>query len=182
MIQTSLAFFPRGVAHAGMTLCNAAPLGPTLAYVWSDENGAGLEALLELELGGLCRVHLTVFNEDGSLLSRSGWHGMWSSQTYSRTVARPKSRLKPREPVQMYALGDTILELHAFRFEGVDASWTHEMKCLQKCDTDVYEFHGVCGGKCKTCHRISFRRLVGPTRRNFDVTPGPSVVLGCWTR
>ena len=165
-----------------MTLCNAAPLGPTLAYVWSDENRECFDALLELELGGLCRVHLTVFKEDGSILSRSGWHGMWSSQTYSRTVARPKSRLKPREPVQQYALGDTILELHAFKFEGVDAAWTHEMKFLRKCDTDVYEFHGVCGGKCKTCHRISFRRLVGPTRRNFDVTPGPSVVMGCWTR
>ena len=164
-----------------MTLCNAAPLGPTLAYVWSDENGAGLEALLELELGGLCRVHLTVFNEDGSILSRSGWHGMWSSQTMTRVVARPKSRLRPRA-VQGYALGDTILELHAFRYTGLEADWTHEMKFLRKCDTDVYEFHGVCGGRCRTRHRISFCRLVGPTRRDADVTPGPSVVMGCWTR
>ena len=166
-----------------MTLCNAAPLGPIVAYVWSDENGDGFEALLELEQGGLQRIHLKVFDEDFNLLSSSGWHGMWTSQTYSRTVARPKSRLRPREPVQGYALGDTILELHAFRFLGVDSLWTHEMKFLKKCDSEVYEFHGVCGGTCKTRHRISFRRLVGaPTRPCPDVTPGPDVILGCWTR
>ena len=74
------------------------------------------------------------------------------------------------------------ITLDGFRYSGMDVEWTHDnMKFVKKVDNDTWRLTR-CG--CGTKHRIVFKlkdsAAVG--RVDPDVTPGPSVVDGMYTR
>ena len=154
----------------------AAPLGPWDCYEWLHEGRAPAELFLERTLPR--RIFFRYHDGHGVMQSESGWHGIWS-QDVCTTSMRCRNR-HGRSSIQ--TAGDMSITLDGFRYSGMDAVWTHNnMTFYKKVDDDTWCMTS-CG--CGTKHRIVFRlrdsAAVG--RVDPDVTPGPSVIDGFYTR
>ena len=125
------------------------------------------------------RIHLTLYNEDGTAEWESGWHGIAGKDICNTQVAKPKNKFKPRESRINCDIGDEIISLDGFRFTGTDAEWTHCCELLCTAGGTDYELQSC---QCGTRHKVKMHELIGPFRIPDDVLPGPTVVMGCCTR
>ena len=147
------------------------------AYVWQHAGREHAELLLEEDFP--CRIYFTLFDEDGSVLYESGWHGYHSTKKYTVARAQTKSKFRPRNHIP-FELGDTILTLDGFRYIGMESDWTHNnLQLMRRVDSDEFRFISC---DCGTRHPVTMHLLVGPVRIPRDHRPGPPTVLGCSTR
>ena len=154
----------------------AAPLGPVDCYEWFHEGRASAELFLEKTVP--FRIFFRTFDGHGVVQSESGWHGSWYQDVCTGSITY-RNRCGG---TYIQTAGDIKLTLDGFRYLGMDAEWTHnDMTFEKKVDDDTW-YLTSCG--CGTKHRIVFR-LKDSAAGGWvdpDVTPGPSVIDGFYTR